>query len=1461
MIFMPNAIHRTVSHVLTLVLAFSMVSFAFSAFQQTQTTNPATGTNNEALGTAGTFTPTNQYQGKGNTLQGTATASYTTSQTGLGVTNISATTVPLAIDRAHGWSGTSVSGNISNIQDTRDWITAGAGNAAIVSGILANHIAENTTYPMNNTGYFPNVDNPVAVYQTEHVLANASYMAIKLHFAYVHILAGDYINVFDAVDNVIYDIPGPSNSTDFWSPWLAYGQIKIGYISTANSTTTPSDLYLIDQYEYVPVAQTYTIKPALQSLHPYALTNDSNPETSIVAASSAKYMRVHFSLIDLMRPDPADQAELILLDNQSINNFSYSYNDFYPWTEFYQVDVWSPWLNTNSITFNITILGNPGVPPTGDPGGYTVDKYQLSNYDPSQYEANAINISNRPIFWNHYNASTALGKDNMTFSAPVGTTYMRLNLSFACFSSGVDYLVFYDNESNWIYDLTGDNYNVMTPWFQTDRITISYLSSGVPYYLTNLDMGAQIIGLDYTMNATLDLDARMNGWNFTSDYSQIGGRASSFSGIRGGKLALGVSLVGINDTGPSSYPYSYGTFAYEPDDLAEFSQVFRLPRGPIENGYFSVDFFGQKVMPSSDMEMFVAINNTIIYTRSFALISEQPNSWSSTGKIYIAVWQNLTDLFSGLTAGSSIMFSVGIKYTSPFSVEYSYYPNGDRQVMFFNDIKLVLTTAANATQPDIDLQVNGASLTSSQTEWGMASFTLLGSWTSSPIDLAFTTSSPLISFTATFNVQLQEQVNSSYGQSFTNQGTAFTAVAGANSSWACYENMYIPSGYQDYNLTVTKPRPWVLDSVLDPTGIPAVFSGGGLNQSTFSIPTTTAGWFLISAHSANVLGTTMISTDNATWVTGSTLRNQETFYTRTSFSPPLASISGNAFLLIQNPAGHSWYEANASTRTTAYLWLGKVTFGSVNSTSGIYTGFVAWENGTSAGMTSFTVVEIHSSLLEISSPRFSTTTNKTTQQARSVVPLLVTLNDTFSNVLVAGSNVSYSWADGTGVLHDDDNGSYDADIILPQTTGLFTVTITAYINQTYTVAQTTFLISVQIPTSPETLLVDAIGIGIIIAGLFGLLFVVYLRPRIIKRRLTQYEEVKTCIVHKGPIKEGLTYVCPTCGSLYCTTCAQALFNNHEACWTCKTPIAPFVVSFQDEWRSSLQYLMIYVNGTDEPVHQQSLGKEEVIMQDMLASLQRSILQNMADLWKKKQKAGVLEYFNSKILFHRGDFITLVIVSKFESSFIKQKMAEFVEEFEEFFYDASKKTWRQGSRDTLATTIQGLIEKMFVNPSIEEVTEQGPKGKGKGKGKGKKAPNESYVNPADAAHKLAKPGDISPKKGPPPKASAPAKSDRSQRKKAFIPVALPPEPTETENKPVEEQDIEKARAQIAEWLGEEVMPSQVSPAPMTVKNLPVVPAPEARESEPPVESTTDEEQPTGSTEEPAPEENREPDSQA
>ncbi len=59
--------------------------------------------------------------------------------------------------------------------------------------------------------------------------------------------------------------------------------------------------------------------------------------------------------------------------------------------------------------------------------------------------------------------------------------------------------------------------------------------------------------------------------------------------------------------------------------------------------------------------------------------------------------------------------------------------------------------------------------------------------------------------------------------------------------------------------------------------------------------------------------------------------------------------------------------------------------------------------------------------------------------------------------------------------------------------------------------------------------------------------------RVTEGEVTVYKGSQTCLVCKGSA-EGNIYVCPTCNTFYCKTCAQAVIDLENQCWSCSSPI-------------------------------------------------------------------------------------------------------------------------------------------------------------------------------------------------------------------------------------------------------------------------------------------------------------------
>jgi parallel beta-helix repeat protein len=61
------------------------------------------------------------------------------------------------------------------------------------------------------------------------------------------------------------------------------------------------------------------------------------------------------------------------------------------------------------------------------------------------------------------------------------------------------------------------------------------------------------------------------------------------------------------------------------------------------------------------------------------------------------------------------------------------------------------------------------------------------------------------------------------------------------------------------------------------------------------------------------------------------------------------------------------------------------------------------------------------------------------------------------------------------------------------------------------------------------------------------------RSAITENDISLYKEQHLCLVHKGKI-DGISYICPNCGSFYCMKCYDALVELENECWSCRNAI-------------------------------------------------------------------------------------------------------------------------------------------------------------------------------------------------------------------------------------------------------------------------------------------------------------------
>ena len=176
------------------------------------------------------------------------------------------------------------------------------------------------------------------------------------------------------------------------------------------------------------------------------------------------------------------------------------------------------------------------------------------------------------------------------------------------------------------------------------------------------------------------------------------------------------------------------------------------------------------------------------------------------------LWTNTTSIFEGLLNEQNFNISVGIMSGS--SVELTYFEEAFQNIVWFDNVSLVVTASTNSTQSDINLEVNGLSL--NDREWGKSDIELDDSWELNPIVLNFTTKSPDLTFNLDTKINGYHETHSKLGQT-TNEGTFYEILENGTIIWKFSHNFYMPAQYSDFEFIIEKPENWNFISALDPT--------------------------------------------------------------------------------------------------------------------------------------------------------------------------------------------------------------------------------------------------------------------------------------------------------------------------------------------------------------------------------------------------------------------------------------------------------------------------------------------------------------------------------------------------------------------------------------------------------------------------------------------------------------------
>jgi hypothetical protein len=584
-------------------------------------------------------------------------------------------------------------------------------------------------------------------------------------------------------------------------------------------------------------------------------------------------------------------------------------------------------------------------------------------------------------YLNNHNPNWNSPQDQITIS---GVSYIRVHFSRLQFEYGYDFVYITNStQDNFYYvNSTSSNvYNFYSPWIFGDTIKLDYDSDGSENFY-----GYDIDYYEF-MNSSSNIDINSANWEF-HHHEVINGWNDHGPGEVDNASAMYVALYGefISET-----EVAFDTGAY-----SELFQEFTIDSGPFVEAYLSFDYYCQYALPTNDHYLYVKINNKKIFSKGMLDISELgKRKWLTSGRLYTDSWDNLTNIFKenlkqfNISVGFRI--GSGYTYTSGWAIEDSF-----TNIVWFDNISLVVTTKSNATQPGVDLTINSQSLQDSS-EWGSSNLTINQIWDINPITLTLNTSSPNLEFDLNTTVYGYH-----YGKSRINQqnteGVLYEILENSTIYWEYYHNLYIPNQYADIEFVINKPKNWEIISALDPTLQEMPFEDGKAGDNTIKINTSYAifpGWWTFKATSPNYLSqsnTKLLKQGewtHASFITGESTRIK----TQVNYSGEIPNNieSTEVNLTIFDPEGNQWYSEVNSPLSNGTVFFSEITFSALNTTGGQFEYTLIWSNGTALGGIKSNFIVTHQSQIKLLKPDDAKNDLRTDGFVGNIIPIRVIL--------------------------------------------------------------------------------------------------------------------------------------------------------------------------------------------------------------------------------------------------------------------------------------------------------------------------------------------------------------------------------------------------------------------------------------------------------------------------------------
>ena len=511
------------------------------------------------------------------------------------------------------------------------------------------------------------------------------------------------------------------------------------------------------------------------------------------------------------------------------------------------------------------------------------------------------------------------------------------------------------------------------------------------------------------------------------------------------------------------------------------------------------------------------------------MVDEGMDQWHSTGKIYMPLWVNNSNVFDGNLNNQEFNISIGIKSAS--SSYYGGYLDRFQQIVWFDNVTLGLTTLANSSQNGINLTINSQELIDGN-QWGVSNQSLTSLWDSDPVVLTINTTSPSIKFKLNTTLYGHRNVTSKINQQ-NDDGIKYEILKNGSIYWEFLHNLFMPAEYSDFEFIINKPNNWNVISVLDPTLQSRTFEYGGFGDEIIKINITEAvfpGWWTFKAISSNYLNSSSIIVMKNGVPGQNSFRTDDSFQIKTNitYNDEIPNDLDNTEinLTIYHPTGDIWVQESITPPLNGCVEFSQKVFSPQDMMGGIYTYTIFWCNGTALGGISSNFTLTHESSISLLKPDEAKDSLLIEGYLGDILPIRIYLYDIETNAAISDAELYCNWTGATMIqLEEAAPGIYEVTIDtsgLPNA-GSYTLVITSSI---IGFDQSQLTIELELTEESNLIFWIIISILVVISGIFGIMSLrsYVLLPRKRKRlkellsRTQRYKDVHNIhaieVIHK-----------------------------------------------------------------------------------------------------------------------------------------------------------------------------------------------------------------------------------------------------------------------------------------------------------------------------------------------------------